>query len=291
MIQNCISARNQSSVLIFAILMEPMSPVSASMGTSFNLNSYISFGNSNSSAVMQMAELIPSSSSGVIIQSDLPQVLTHDYNINPNLLGEVIGYPLNYTSSYFANASSIEYIFGYIGTQDFSYSDSGLSQYTLIQNALSSGKYGLLGENGQLLLFERGYTALPEIFSHAESLKITSNNLISLANPRDNNGTLSEKYNSISYDSSFYLMPGEYNLKVSISPISVNLSGSIDIQIYGHLFGKDNFNQTLSIRNGVNNYSIMFNSGNLFLYRYLSIYSDELNGTMRIDSITMNQIN
>ena len=65
------------------------------MGTHFDIGSYTTFGNSNATAVKEMTSLIPTNKLGGIIQGDLSQVLTHDYNINPNLIREVNGYPYN----------------------------------------------------------------------------------------------------------------------------------------------------------------------------------------------------
>ena len=47
------------AVIIFAIILEPISPISSNMGTHFDIGSYTTFGNSNATAVTEMASFIP----------------------------------------------------------------------------------------------------------------------------------------------------------------------------------------------------------------------------------------
>ena len=279
------------SVIMFAILLEPISPVSSDMGTHFNIQAYTSFGDSNSKVVMQMAHLIPPNASGVLIQNDLPQILTYDYNVNPNYLGDALGYPTNYTSAYFNKSTSLKYIFGYLGTSSFSESSQGLSQYSIIQNALSSGKYGLIGEDGQLILLKRSYTYPPRFFSHGENIVIPQNEMISLNHPNDNNGTINNTDNSLFYNNNFYLLPGKYQLGFLITPNSDNLSASLNFQIYGHFAGKDNLNNTVNIVKGETNISFEFSVNNVYLLRYLSVTATKINGQMRLDLISIKQLN
>jgi len=279
------------SVIIFAILLEPISPISSDMGTHFNIQSYTSFGESNNMAVMQMAKLIPANTSGVLIQNDLPQILTHDYSINPNFVGETLGYPLNYTANYFNSSTSLKYIIGYLGSSSFSESSQGLSQYSIIQNALSSGKYGLFAENGELILLKRSYAGSPTLFIHSENILIPQNEMISLTHPNDENGTVNETDNSLYYNGNFFLLPGEYQLNFSITTYSGNVSASLNFQIYGHLAEKDNLNNTVNIAKGKPNLSFEFIVNNVYLLRYLSITASKINGQMRLDSISIKQLN
>ena len=279
------------SVAIFAILLEPVSPISSDMGTHFNIQAYTSFGDSNSTAVMQLAHLIPANSRGVLIQEDLPQILTYDYNINPLFVGEVNGYPTNFTTDYFDNSSSIEYIFGYLGSSSFSQATLGLSQYNIIQAALSSGKYGLLAENGSLILLKRSYRGFPEFLIHSEKIQINQSNLINLVHPNDINATINETYSSLYYNNYFFLLPGEYELNFSITPFSSNISASLDFQIYGSLFGKDNLNKTIQLVTGRKYSSFEFTENNIYLDRYLSVSAVNLNGQIKLDSISIKQIN
>jgi uncharacterized membrane protein len=279
------------SIIIFAILLEPMSPISSDMGSHFNIANYTTFSESNSTAVMQMAHIIPANSSGVLIQEDLPQILTYDYSINPNFVGETLGYPSNYTISYFNDSTSVKYIFGYLGTSSFSNSNHGLSQYTIIQNALRSGKYGLFGEDGPLILFKRSYNGSPVLFSHSEKILISSNKMISLINPSDSNGTINETDNSLYYDNYFFLLPGEYQLKFSVTPLSDNISTSLTFQIYGHLAGKDELNKTVMLYKNQTNAYFNFTVNNLYLLRYLSVSAGPINGELKLGSISIKQLN
>jgi len=279
------------SVIIFAILLEPISPISSDMGTHFNIQSYTSFGESNNMAVMQMAKLIPANTSGVLIQNDLPQILTHDYSINPNFVGETLGYPLNYTANYFNSSTSLKYIIGYLGASSFYESSQGLSQYSIIQNALSSRKYGLFAENGELILLKRSYAGSPTLFIHSEHILIPQSEMISLTHPNDENGTVNETDNSLYYNGNFFLLPGEYQLNFSITTYSGNVSASLNFQIYGHLAEKDNLNNTVNIAKGKPNLSFEFIVNNVYLLRYLSITASKINGQMRLDSISIKQLN
>jgi uncharacterized membrane protein len=279
------------SVIIFAILLEPISPISSDMGTHFNIESYTSFGESNNMAVMQMAKLIPANASGVLIQNDLPQILTHDYSINPNFVGETLGYPLNYTANYFNSSTSLKYIIGYLGASSFYESSQGLSQYSIIQNALSSRKYGLFAENGELILLKRSYAGSPTLFIHSEHILIPQSEMISLTHPNDENGTVNETDNSLYYNGNFFLLPGEYQLNFSITTYSGNVSASLNFQIYGHLAEKDNLNNTVNIAKGKTNLSFEFIVNNVYLLRYLSITASKINGQMRLDSISIKQLN
>ena len=279
------------AVIIFAIILEPISPISTNMGTHFDIGSYTTFGNSNVTAVMEMASLIPSNESGVIIQGDLPQVLTHDYNINPNLVGEVNGYPYNYTPSYFNNSTSINYIFGYLGYSSFSYSTSGLSQYSIIQNALYSGKYGVLSENGQLILLERNYKGLPKIFSKPDTIVIHKQDLVSIQHPQYAYGILNNTSSSLFYDNSFILLPGTYNVNVSVKQYSPNSNISLDFGIYGHLDGNDTINKVLTIKTFNNYLSFSFPSRNVYLNRYLSISVSNISSELVIENISISQLN
>jgi len=279
------------SVIIFAILLEPISPISSDMGTHFNIESYTSFGESNNMAVMQMAKLIPANASGVLIQNDLPQILTHDYSINPNFVGETLGYPLNYTANYFNSSTSLKYIIGYLGASSFYESSQGLSQYSIIQNALSSRKYGLFAENGELILLKRSYAGSPTLFIHSEHILIPQSEMISLTHPNDENGTVNETDNSLYYNGNFFLLPGEYQLNFSITTYSGNVSASLNFQIYGHLAEKDNLNNTVNIAKGKPNLSFEFIVNNVYLLRYLSITASKINGQMRLDSISIKQLN
>jgi len=279
------------SVIIFAILLEPISPISSDMGTHFNIQSYTSFGESNNMAVMQMAKLIPANTSGVLIQNDLPQILTHDYSINPIFVGETLGYPVNYTSGYFNNSTSLKYIIGYLGSSSFSESSQGLSQYSIIQNALSSGKYGLFAENGELILLKRSYAGSPTLFIHSENILIPQNEMISLTHPNDENGTVNETDNSLYYNGNFFLLPGEYQLNFSITTSSSNFPASINFQIYGHLAGKDNLNKTVNIKSGQTNFSFTFSVNNVYISRYLAISALNITGHMSLGQISIEQIN
>jgi uncharacterized membrane protein len=279
------------SVIIFAILLEPISPISSDMGTHFNIKSYTSFGESNNMAVMQMAKLIPANTSGVLIQNDLPQILTHDYSINPNFVGETLGYPLNYTANYFNSSTSLKYIIGYLGSSSFSESSRGLSQYSIIQNALSSGKYGLFAENGELILLKRSYAGSPTLFIHSENILIPQSEMISLTHPNDENGTVNETDNSLYYNGNFFLLPGEYQLNFSITTSSSNFTASINFQIYGHLAGKDNLNKTVNIKSGQTNFSFTFSVNNVYISRYLAISALNITGHMSLGQISIEQIN
>lgn len=279
------------SVIIFAILLEPISPISSDMGTHFNIQSYTSFGESNNMAVMQMAKLIPANTSGVLIQNDLPQILTHDYSINPNFVGETLGYPLNYTANYFNSSTSLKYIIGYLGSSSFSESSQGLSQYSIIQNALSSGKYGLFAENGELILLKRSYAGSPTLFIHSENILIPQSEMISLTHPNDENGTVNETDNSLYYNGNFFLLPGEYQLNFSITTSSSNFPASINFQIYGHLAGKDNLNKTVNIKSGQTNFSFTFSVNNVYISRYLAISALNITGHMSLGQISIGQIN
>lgn len=279
------------AVIIFAIILEPISPISSNMGTNFDIKSYTTFGNSNVTAVTEMASLIPANESGVIIQGDLPQVLTHDYNINPNLIGEVNGYPYNYTPSYFNNSTSINYIFGYLGSSSFSYSTSGLTQYSIIQNAIYSGKYGLLSENGQLILLERNYKGLPKIFSKPDTIVIHKQDLVSIQHPQYAYGILNNTSSSLFYDNSFILLPGTYNVNVSVKQYPPNSNISLDFGIYGHLDGNDTINKVLTIKTFNNYLSFSFTSPNVYLNRYLSISVSNISSELVIENISISQLN
>ena len=185
----------------------------------------------------------------------------------------------------------MKYIFGYLGTSSFSESSQGLSQYSIIQNALSSGKYGLIGEDGQLILLKRSYTYPPRFFSHGENIVIPQNEMISLNHPNDNNGTINNTDNSLFYNNNFYLLPGKYQLGFLITPNSDNLSASLNFQIYGHFAGKDNLNNTVNIVKGETNISFEFSVNNVYLLRYLSVTATRINGQMRLDLISIKQLN
>ena len=221
-IKNAHLTKITIAVVLFAILLEPISPISADMGTHFNIQSYTSPGASNSTAVMQLADLIPENASGVLIQNDLPQLLTYDYKINPTLIGEVLGFPSNYTSIYFNESASIKYIFGYLGANGFLYSTSGLPQYKIIQNAISSGKYGLFGENGELVLLRRSYHGQPELLSNREKITILQGEMINLVNPNDHDQTMNNTDKTLYYNNDFYLLPGSYDLNLSLTQSSTN---------------------------------------------------------------------
>lgn len=279
------------AVAIFAILLQPVSPIASEMGTSFNVHSYTSFGSSNSSAVMELASLVPINASGVLIQNDLPQVLTHDYNINPALIGYVGNYPLNFTISYFRNATSIKYLFGYLGSISFTDSTSGLSQYNIIQNAMLSQQYGMLGEDGQLFLLERGYVGMPKLLIHPTYVLITNNNLVDILHLNDNNGSMNNTFRQLFYNSPFFLLPGTYRLSIDVTSISTNLSSALNLQIYGHLLGNGLLNRTIILNHSMHNYSFEFYSNNIYLFRYLEITGININGTLRIDNISIKQLN
>jgi uncharacterized membrane protein len=277
------------AVVLFAILLEPVSPLSSDLGTHFNVQSYTAFSESNSTAVMQLAHLIPANSSGVLIQSDLPQILTYDYRINPDLIGEVTGYPMNYTAAYFNDSNSIKYIFGYLGTQGFSYSTSGLSQYNIIQNALVSHKYGVLGENGELILLKRSYHGLPVIMDHREVISVSQKQMINLANPKELNN-INNSSNTIYYNNNFYLLPGSYEFNLSFTQLSNNFSSTLYIQIFGKLIGRDNLNKTIYLGNGQKYVSFEFTINNVYILRYLAVSALHINGQMKIDYISITQI-
>jgi uncharacterized membrane protein len=279
------------AVVLFAILLEPVSPLSSDMGTHFNVQSYTTFGNSNNTAVMQLAYLMPSNSSGVLIQNDLPQILTYDRNINPNLIGEVLGYPSNYTVSFFKNSTSIDYIYGYLDSSSFSYSNSGLTQYNIIQNALSSGKYSIVGENGELILLKRSFHGLPEFFSNGEIISIQQKELINIVNPKDYNQTMDSANNKLYYNNYFYLLPGTYELNLTLSQLSSNLSANLNFQIYGKQLGKDDLNKTFQINNGKNYVSFEFSISNVYMTRYLSVSALNITGQIRLNSIMIKQLN
>ena len=279
------------SVIIFAILLEPISPISSDMGTHFNIQSYTTFGNSNNTAVMQLAHLMPANSSGVLIQSDLPQILTYDYRINPIFVGEVNGYPINYTSAFFRNSTSVQYIFGYLGAASFSQPTLGLNQYNIIQAALSSGKYGVIAENGSLILLKRSYGKFPELLIHSENISISPSNMINLKHPSDDNATFNETDGSLYYNDNFFLLPGEYEFNVSITPSSKNFSASLNFQIYGSLYGKDELNRTIQIRQGQKYASFDFSANNIYIDRYLSVSAIKISGEMNMNSILIKQIN
>ena len=279
------------SVIIFAILLEPISPISSDMGTNFNMQSYITFGNSNSTAVMQLAQLMPANSSGVLIQNDLPQILTYDDNISPNLVGEVMGYPANYTVTFFEHSTSIDYIFGYLESNSFLHSNSGITQYNIINNALDSGKYSILGQSGDVVLLKRSYTGLPEFFSHGENISILQNELINIVHPNNNNHTLSNADKTLYYNNDFFLLPGTYEFNISLKELADNFTASLDFQIFGHLLGKDTLNETIQLENGQSNVSFFFSVKNIYMMRYLSVSVNRIIGQIRIDYISIKQIN
>ena len=279
------------AVVLFAVLLEPVSPLSSDMGTHFNIQSYTTFDDSNSTAVMQLAHLMPSNSSGVLIQNDLPQILTYDKNINPDLIGEVLGYPSNYTVSFFKNSTSIDYIYGYLDSNSFSYSNSGLTQYNILQNALGSGKYSIVGENGGLILLKRSYHGPPEFFSNGEKISIQQKELINIVNPKDYNQTMDSANNTLYYNNYFYLLPGTYELNLTLSQLSSNLSANLNFQIYGKQLGKDDLNKTFHIVNGKNYVSFEFSISNVYMTRYLSVSALNITGQIRLNSIIIKQMN
>lgn len=277
------------AITLFAIILQPMSPIASDMGNSFNIHSYIEYGSENTSDVMKIAGLIPANASGVIIQSDLPQILEYDYHVNPNLVGDVNGYPLNYTAKFFDNSSWIDYIFGYLGSQSFSSVGTGLSQYSIMKNALSSGKYGVLGQIGNLILLKRSYTGPPKLFIDAEHLVIPQSKIYSIQNPQDK-AILNNNSTSLDYLGSFVLFPGTYALNFSLDPLSKVSSAYLEIQMYGHLFGKDTLNITKSINSKSANFSIKFDSSNIYLQQYLTISSLNITGSVEVNSISLTQI-
>jgi len=261
------------------------------MGTHFNVQSYTAFGESNSTAVMQLAHLMPSNSSGVLIQNDLPQILTYDDNISPNLVGEVMGYPANYTVTFFEHSTSIDYIFGYLESNSFLHSNSGITQYNIINNALDSGKYSILGQSGDVVLLKRSYTGLPEFFSHGENISILHNELINIVHPNNNNHTLSNADKTLYYNNDFFLLPGTYEFNISLKELADNFAASLDFQIFGHLLGKDTLNETIQLENGQSNVSFFFSVKNIYMMRYLSVSVNRIIGQIRIDYISIKQIN
>lgn len=277
------------SIALFAIILQPMSPIASDMGNSFNIHSYINYGSDNTSDLMKIAGLIPSNASGVIIQNDLPQILDYDYHINPNLVGEVNGYPLNYTEGFFNTSSGVNYIFGYLGSQSFSSAGTGLSQYSIMENALSSGKYGVLGQIGNLILLKRSFVGAPKILLGAEHIFIPQYKIFSIQNPQDK-AILNKSCSSLSYAGSFTLFPGSYNLNISVSPLSKSSYANIEIQIYGHLLGRDTLKITKFLSGNRSNFSITFYSSNLHLQQYLNITSLNITGSVKIDSMSLTQL-
>lgn len=279
------------AALIFAVLFQPFSPVSTHIGTNFNISNYTDSGPSNAAAVMELSDLIPTNATGVLLQNDLPQVLTHDPNINPNLISYTLGYPFNFTPAFFANSSSIQYIFGYLGTSSFNSVSYGESQYNVIQNALHSGMYGLLGENGTLILLQRSYDESPKIMINPENVNIHDSNFVSIQYPLDKNGSLNRSVNSLFYDDPFFLLPGLYSINFTLSSLNVGSWASFDLQIYGHLFGDDVVNQSVHIGNGSRTFRMEFYSSNVYMQRYLAITNINSQGTVELSSISIQQIN
>ncbi len=278
------------AVLIFAVLFQPFSPVSSHIGTSFDISSYTDSGPSNAAAVMELSDLIPTNATGVLLQNDLPQVLTHDPNINPNLISYTLGYPLNFTPAFFANSTSIQYIFGYLGTASFTSISSGESQFNVVQNALSSGMYGLVGENGTMILLERSYYSSPKILVNPEHVNIFDSNLVSMRYVIDKNGSLNKSINSLYYDDPFFLLPGMYRINVTLSSLNAGSWASFDLQIYGHLLGDDMLNQSVHLGNGSRTFSVEFYSSNVYMQRYLAITNINSQGKVELSSITIQQI-
>jgi hypothetical protein len=96
--------------------------------------------------------------------------------------------------------------------------------------------------------------------------------------------------NTLYYNNYFYLLPGTYELNLTLSQLSSNLSANLNFQIYGKQLGKDDLNKTFHIVNGKNYVSFEFSISNVYMTRYLSVSALNITGQIRLNSIMIKQL-
>ena len=165
-------------IFVGSIFYQPYSPANIADSYVYNPSRDISFNASDYNALMSMIRLIPSNNPNVLFQNDMPELLPRPpvdnlpflfstYLSRNVTLAEVYNntFPIINTFGQ-AEYARVDYLIAYTQSPQyylqFNAQESTLPQ--LLSLMLSSGKYGILGEDMGFIVVERNYSKPPQLY-------------------------------------------------------------------------------------------------------------------------------
>lgn len=294
-----------------AVFAQPYGPFNDKSFNNFNLNLDTQVNMTLFNSANQIISLIPMNESYVLVQNDLPQlfprtaisnIMVSPYNIGPNITSDqIVQNRFPYSTASVRTTVQINYVlmdFNDIHSLTEPSDQQGFpTMLQIAQTLYNSSFYGILAENNGILLLERGYHGLPEIYHpfrvHMNIENFITNNATIVGGALVLNGS---SEGSIQRGPFLSLFPGSYNIA-----INGNLSGSQNATIYletGYYHSSNVFifsnkiTTTLKVSSSgaINNLSIELNlnrfvgNGELFLTPIV------LSGELVINSISLTQL-
>jgi hypothetical protein len=239
------------------------------------------------SQLQQLEALIPASTPYVLFQNDMPGMLPRplDYLRTPLVSG--IGAWQN-VSLFDATRGTFPYLL-YNGDvvsarvdymiddpYNWGFTEVGSipnnSMYHFVRVGYESGHYGILGEVGGMVVFERAYTAGPSAYSpFAESIPASElSGSDSLSPSASSTVAISNASGGTAWNGPFIpLSPGRYTVRFSLRTTDVSPTNHIDLTVTAEL-GSSRINLTKLVITGAN-----FTSPNVWNSISLPVYVND----------------
>jgi hypothetical protein len=162
--------------MLLAVPYQPYGPFNSNTALNYDLQQSVTVNMTQYNNLVALVNLIPASEPYVLFQNDMPEVLPRPLPLGLTPLTSTItnwqsdsvqdadsnSFPLTTSSGQTAHVP-IQYALAnpYSNPYQNGFFDTGpnpsISMYTFVQSMIQSGKYGLLGEAGGMLLLERDY--------------------------------------------------------------------------------------------------------------------------------------
>ena len=207
-------------------------PINTAGDTNTNLTTY--------NEVSALVRLIPNNNPYVLFQDNLPQVLPRPLEYNGTPLISNFIYP-NFTLNENGNFVKvrIDYVLADPYSSWFTYkplNSKRASMIELFNSLLESGKFGVLGEDGGVVLLDQGYSGVPKVFQgfsdfiSPHDLEYSSSNISRIQQLDSISGhNLTKEF--LFYGGYTTLAPGKYNITFQIGTNNVSLKNAISLQL------------------------------------------------------------
>ncbi len=208
-------------------------PINTAGDTNTNLTTY--------NEVSALVRLIPNSNPYVLFQDNLPQVLPRPLEYNGTPLISNLIYPnltLNEGGKFVK--VRIDYVLADPYSSWFTYKPPNSKRTSMMQlfnNLLQSGKFGVLGEDGGVVLLEQGYVGVPKVFQGFSNFLSPyelefSNSNISRIQPLGSISGHNLTKEFLFYGGTTTLAPGKYNITFQIGTNYVSPENTVSLQLF-----------------------------------------------------------
>ena len=231
-------------LIVGSVFYQPYSPVNIIDGIVYHPSQDVNFNTSNYNILMSLIHLIPPNNPYVIFQNDMPELLPRPPADNlPFLFSTYLSTNVTLSDVYnnmfpilntFGQAefTKIDYLIAYTQSPQyylqFNSKESTLPQ--LLSLMISSGKYGIVGEDMGFILVERNYSKPPKLYE-----PLILNIPFNLTNPSV--GDTFHDLSTFRESSTFVtLVPGNYTITYYIS-VTNNSNAAHIYGALGYSFG------------------------------------------------------